>query len=385
MRTLSAALLASLLIPLPGCGGSSTTDPERPAGSLDFAEFDKAVEASIVALGLEGAAAVVVHRDLGVVHIRGYGAFASDRLFLIASSSKPLSAGVLMRLADQGLLDIDAPIGTYVGERWGDEKATLTVAQLLSNSSGLVGLMDDPGYGPYRCQYSSAGTLTSCAREIYEAADAGDITPPDTRFRYGGAQWQLAGGIAEIVSGKSWDQLVRETYLETCGAASLGYTNPFDGGSGFRYPDEFQGDHANLPDTDNPNIEGGAYITVEDYGRILLMHLRGGLCGKHRVLSESAVARMREDRIGAVYGGSTPHPTLRGYGLGWWVDRENDGVVASPGLYGAIPWLDARRGYGAFIAIEASAAERRHLWTLTRPILDRIFDEADLGAAQRKR
>src|SRR5690606_23290377 len=232
-----------------------------------------------------GAAAVVVHRDAGIVHVQGYGKFDEDRLFLIASSSKPLSVGVLMRLADQGLLDIDAPIGTYVGDMWGNEKAALTVAQLVSNSSGMVGLTDNPLYEPYRCQYSPDGTLNACAREIYEAEDADRVVPPDTRFRYGGGQWQLAGAIAEIVSGNSWEQLVRETYVEPCGTTSLGYTNPFGSGSGFRYPDWFDGDRTDAIDTDNPSIEAGAYITVEEYGKLLLMHLRGGRCGDHVVLS----------------------------------------------------------------------------------------------------
>lgn len=386
MRMLSAILLAALLPFVQGCAEDSPAGPSRPGGEgPDFSAFDDAVEASITALGLDGAAAVIVHRDLGIVHTRGYGAFAADRVFLIASAGKPISAGVLMRLDDQGLLDIDAPIGTYVAGRWGEEKAAITVAQLLSNSSGLVGLIDDPLYAPYDCQHSPTGTLTSCAQEIYEADDADDVVPPDTWFRYGGAQWQLAGGIAEVVSGKTWAELVRETYVEPCGTTSLGYTNPFSSGSGFRYPDWFRGDTTNLPSTFNPNIEGGAYITVEDYGKILLLHLRGGLCGSARVLSEGAVRRMREDRIGAVYGGDTRHPTLEGYGLGWWIERADDGVAASPGLYGAIPWIDEERGYGAFIAIEGSAAERRRLWSATRPILEEIFDEFSQEALRRGR
>ncbi len=62
--------------------------------------------------------------------------------------------------------------------------------------------------------------------------------------------------------------------------------------------------------TDNPNIEGGGYANVSDYGKLLLMHLRCGLCGEERVLSEDAVARMQEDRL-AEYGGTS----LSGGGL----------------------------------------------------------------------
>ena len=59
----------------------------------------------------------------------------------------------------------------------------------------------------------------------------------------------------------------------------------------------FQGDPANLPSSDNPNVERGLYIDAADYGKLLLMHLRDGQCDGGRVLSEAAVRRMREDRI----------------------------------------------------------------------------------------
>src|SRR5690606_33246929 len=152
----------SLSIVLAGCDSDDPADPGLP-GQPDFEIFDQVVSTAVSNLGLEGAAAVGVHRAAGSVHVQGYGTSDHDRLFLIASSSKPLSVGVLMRLADQGLLDIDAPIGTYVGDMWGNEKAALTVAQLVSNSSGMVGLTDNPLYEPYRCQYSPDGTLNACA------------------------------------------------------------------------------------------------------------------------------------------------------------------------------------------------------------------------------
>jgi CubicO group peptidase (beta-lactamase class C family) len=307
------------------------------------------------------------------VHLKGYGAFAPDRPFLIASSSKIVSVGVLMRLADQKRIDIDGPIGTVVGAAWGEGKAGLTVAQLLSNSSGLVGLLEEAAYPPYLCQFVPSGTLTACAQRIYRAADGDRVVPPDTRFSYGGGQWQLAGGIAELAGGKPWAQLIRETYVEPCGADSLGYTNPFSRAGANAYPAFFMANVANLDRTDNPSIEGGAYVTVGDYGKILLMHVRRGLCGENRVLSETAVARMQQDRIGPAYGGATQDPTLPGYGLGWWVDRVNP-VVADPGAYGSVAWIDNARGYGVFVALEATALLGAQLRIQTKPLVDGIFD-----------
>jgi CubicO group peptidase (beta-lactamase class C family) len=384
---------------VPACSSSDTApaagSSKDSGAALDFSRYDAAVSAFLEANNLKGASGVVVQKDLGIVHVKGYGEFASDRLYLVASSSKMVSVGVIMRLADEGKLDVDAPIGTYLTNWEPNGKPELEVAQLVSNSSGLVGLIDNPAYVPYLCQYSDAGALSDCAKTIYTANDAADRKPPDTQFHYGGGQWQLAGGIAEVVSGKKWADLVKETYVDPCGTPSLGYTNQFaktiqtDGiAAALSYPSYFSGDKSTLPVSDNPSIEGGLYTNVEDYGKILLMHLRGGNCDGNAVLSSNAVSRMREDRILAKYNGSTSGTAaaatgsdaaassgaLDGYGMGWWIDRVHEGVFADPGAYGAFPWLDLPRNYGAFLVIESNAGIGAQLWVAVKPALDEVFD-----------
>ena len=385
---------ASLFVLLAACASFACSGSGSPAASqaadagadvqgpsLDFTAFDSAVKAFLAQKGLPGASAVVVQKDYGIVHEMGYGQFAANRLYLIASSSKVMSVGILMRLADEGKLDINAPISNYLSA-FGTYKTDISVAQLVSNSSGLVTLADNPLYGPYLCQYLSGGTLTDCAKTIYTANDSADVHPPDTKFDYGGGAWQLAGGIAEVVSGKPWAELVKEAYVDPCGTSSIGYNNQYqrafgvnDGGVGaaLAYPPFFQADAGSLMLTQNPSVEGGAYTTAHDYGKILLMHLRGGVCDGGRVLSEASVATMQEDRIGRVYGGSTSDPNLQGYGLGWWVDRAHPGVVADPGAYGAIPFLDVPRKYAAMILLEASATDGGEILQITKPTLDAIF------------
>lgn len=371
--------------------------------ALDFTLFDAALSRFVTQHGLRGASAVIVHEQRGFVHSAGYGEYPANRVYLIASSSKILSMGVLVRLADQGALDLDAPIGTYLSS-WGNGKPDLTVAQLVSGSSGLVGIVDSLLYAPYGCQGNAATTLADCAKAIYTADDAAERVPADTEFHYGGAPWQLAGGIAEAVSGKSWAELVRETY-EPCGISGVGYTNAAalmsytpdaDGNlsiSGMGYPKTFDGNVDVLPTTENPNIEGGAYTAADDYGTVLLMHLRGGRCGDARVLSEDGVATMRKDRI-AAYGGNTEQQlrailsglkgdalqralTLSGYGMGWWVDSLETGVFHDPGVFGSAVWLDEGRGYAAFIGIEGNVALGAELAVAAKPAADAAFDERD--------
>jgi CubicO group peptidase (beta-lactamase class C family) len=199
--------------------------------------------------------------------------------------------------------------------------------------------------------------LQECAATIFTTPDDdADLAMPDTEFRYGGAQWQVAGATAEVASGKSWAQLIEEIYVEPCELETLGYTNQWAqrqiGANGFDYPTMFDADPATLLPTDNPNMEGGAYITTGDYAKLLLMQLRGGMCGDTQVLSEESLDRMHADRIGEVFGGSAREGV--GYGMGWWVEREAR-RISDPGAYGAVPWIDLDGGYAGYLVVEADA------------------------------
>src|SRR5690242_6805466 len=106
------ALLVALGTSAIACS-SSDADPNGGNGvnasGLDFSKYDAAISAFLTEHQLAGASGVVVHKDLGIVHVKGYGDYADDRLYLVASSSKMVSVGILMKLADEGKLDIDAP------------------------------------------------------------------------------------------------------------------------------------------------------------------------------------------------------------------------------------------------------------------------------------
>ena len=331
-------------------GAAATTS--HPTRRYDFSAVDPIVQRFIDARGLNGASLVVVDRDDGIVHEQYWGDFDRDRISFIASSSKMVTAGVLLHLDDGGLLDVDAPVADAVG--WGSGNPDITPAQLVSNSSGLVELLPDVGYRPYHCQFLAVGTLQACAERIFTTPDDDpDVVPPDSEFRYGGGQWQVAGGVAEAVSGKSWAELIDAIYIEPCGLTSFGYNNHFSqfpSEEPFAYPHEFDGELAQLEPTDNPNMEGGAYSNAVDYAGLLLMHLRDGVCGDTQVLSTEALARMHSDRIGPAYDGTTP--LGGGYGMGWWVDRTT-GIISDAGAYGAVPWLDVDAGYGAVLIVES--------------------------------
>ncbi len=366
----------------PATGPSLPPEPVVTAPrSYDFSEVSPIVEAFVAERDLDGAGLVIVDRDDGVVYEAYWGEFGPERVSLVASSSKMIVAGVLLRLDERGVLDLDRPIADLTGWQPEDPStatASVTVAQLLSNSSGFVGLGPTALYAPYTCQFDVDDDLERCGEAIFTtAADDRDVVVPDTEFRYGGGQWQVAGAVAEAVTGSSWDDLLAETYVEPCGIDSLGFTNQWAqfGPFTFEYPDEFDGDPAALARTANPNIEGGAYLTAPDYAELLLMQLRAGRCGDTRALSAESVERMHTDRVIERYG-PTGNPGLGGYGLGWWVRAPADGYVTDPGAYGAVPWLELADGYGVYLVVEENLLVGFDLASELGEPIDRAIDAA---------
>ncbi len=363
-RLVSAVLVA---VGAAACGDDARRSAVEPSPG-DFSAIDPVVREFVDDEGLDGAGFIVVDRDDGIVYEGYWGEFDAERVSFIASSSKMISAGVLLRLDEDGLLDIDAPVADAV--EWGSGNPDVTVAQLLSNSSGLVGLLDDPSYGPYGCQFDPGDELEACAAVVFTTPDDdADVVRPDSRFRYGGVQWQVAGAVAEAVSGSTWSELIDDIYVEPCRVDSLGFGNHVAAGGGFgRYPDEFG--PGELESTANPNIEGGAFIDAPDYARLLLLHLRGGACPGGRVVSASAIDRMHDDRVGATYGDAGASNI--GYGMGWRVDRTT-GRISDPGAYGSVPWLDLDDGYGAYLVIEDDNATGAALARRLEPVVHAIM------------
>lgn len=358
---------------------TNPTSNEAPVTPKGFAQVSQAVEDFVDRNGLNGAGLIVVDRDRGVLYHNHWGEFSVDRVSFIASTSKIISAGVLVHLHGREILDLDAPIGDVIN--YAGSLSDITPAQLLSGSSGIPGLQPDDLL--YICMFLPGSSLQECAAEgLSVAASDPRTVPPDTEFRYGGIQLQIAAAVAEIASGKKWADLIDEIYVRQCGTSSLGYTNPWVPlqATGGGYPD-WDGDVSLLPPTDNPHIGGGAYITTGDYGKLLSMHLNDGKCNGQTVLTPSGVDLMQQNRSGEMYGSPV------GYGMGWWTqsrrspyggstgeDSGNAGQqtlrLTDPGLYGSTVWLQPTEGFGAYLVVESTTAVGQRLARQLYPLVE---------------
>ena len=337
-------LLLSLC--LTACSDSSD-DNLLDRDAPDFTMADAWLEGFVAAEPLfPGGSMIIVDKHRGVIHKSAFGNQTEDSLVLLASTSKVPAVTLLMALHEDDNnvnFDIAAPIADYLP--WlGVWDPAITTENLLSNRSGIPGLLNiftrPDDYLPHLCQFLTNGTLLACAETLYTTPLPNlPSANPNTIFDYGGSQWQLAGGVAELVGGGTWHQLWDQYIAEPCDLKVARF------GNNLSIADSWDGNIDNLAGLENPSIEGGMMSDLDDYAKLISLHLNDGACGTNQVLSPDGVAFMRKDRSPAV-----------GYGMGWWIQAPKEGggvyLYDDPGFYGSISWIDTDRGYGGVVFFE---------------------------------
>src|SRR3954447_23677051 len=161
-----------------------------------------------IALGDETAAAAT-----GVLNLRTKASATNDSLFQIGSITKVWTAVLAMQLVDEGLIDLDKPVVTYLPEfRVADPEVTKTVTtrHLLSHTSGIDGdLFLDTGRGD------------DCLEKYVAAmADLQQNHPLGDTMSYCNSGFSVLGRMIEVLRGATWDAVLRERLFVPLGLTS---------------------------------------------------------------------------------------------------------------------------------------------------------------------
>lgn len=163
----------------------------------------------VAALGRRGR--IPTARAMGMAHIGQGIPMRADTPLGIASISKRLTAVAVMRLAERGVLSLDAPITTWLPDYRADVGARLTLRRLLSNSSGAP--------NPFRAVVEAEPSLLQPpyidTAEAVRRFATGDLTfEPGTRFDYVLSNWILVLAILEAVTGRPYPEAMRTLVLD---------------------------------------------------------------------------------------------------------------------------------------------------------------------------
>jgi beta-N-acetylhexosaminidase len=203
--------LEMVLMTAPDIGGLTQPSEQGGGQNLRWRQMDTLLKDSIQRHVFPGAALAVGYQGQ-LVYYEAFGRFeyspespavTTQTLFDMASLTKVISTTTLvMKLFDQGLLNLEYPLSRFYREFEGGSKGNITIRHLLAHSSGL------PGHLPF---YKDTQGETQIVQKILE-------TPldyePGTKNIYSDLGIILLGDIIEKLTGKPLDTLAKEKIFD---------------------------------------------------------------------------------------------------------------------------------------------------------------------------
>jgi CubicO group peptidase (beta-lactamase class C family) len=298
---------------------ASKSDLLRPPGSSEEANAPVNVDAilqSILGRGGErfGMAAAVLRGERiiaqGVAGVRKRGTaerITLDDRFHLGSCTKAMTATLVAMFVEEGRLNWTTTLDELFADTvkpmhpaW--EKVTMR--QVLAHRSGLPLDPDGPGWvfnhlflAPYaslrslpESMRSSEETLPQQRLEIArQALSRPPKIPPGTKYWYSNVGYILAGAVLEHLTGRAWEDLMRERLFQPLGISTGGFGPPGTAGK----TDQAWGHSSVLGkplDPGSPAAElplfyapaGLVHITITDWAKFIGLHLRGDPANPHR-------------------------------------------------------------------------------------------------------
>jgi CubicO group peptidase (beta-lactamase class C family) len=293
--TRPAATFAALLVLLLFVYASRTAPADAQAiEKLDG--FDAYVERVMAEWKIPGLAVGII-KEGKVVLAKGYGHRDVDKklpvtpqtLMAIGSNSKSFTVTLMGMLSDEGRLDWDKPVRTYLPDfELHDEVSArlMTPTDLVTHRSGL----------PRHDQVWLPATLSR--KELY--ARLRHLEPSATfrqRYQYNNLMFMTAGHLVERVTNESWDDLVRQRIFTPLGMIrSNTSVREMPKSDDYALPHvEREGKITAVPfrNIDAVGPAGSINSSIDDMLRYVQMHIDQGTAGSKAILSKRFAARMQ--------------------------------------------------------------------------------------------
>ena len=187
---------------------------------VKFERIDSLINASI-ADGAFPAAAIAIGNQDGIKKVAGYGTFtyeisrqiADSSIFDLASMSKVIgTTSAVMKLYEEGKLNLDAPIASYIPEFGQNGKDKVTIRQALTHSAGL-----EPFYPFYKMDIFTRDEILD-----YIFADSLKYEP-GTDMRYSDLGLIMTALVVEKIAGQSLGEYLSNNFFEPMGMKNTGY------------------------------------------------------------------------------------------------------------------------------------------------------------------
>lgn len=270
----------------------------------------------------------------------GVAVTVDDRVH-IGSDAKAMTATIAGTLVESGDLRWESTIGEVLGDKvpgLNPELADVTLDQLLSHSSGIP--TDTPELLDI---YFNANAFDHSVRELRLMAldawkDNAPVIPDVSPFQYANFGYMIAGMMMEEVTGKAWEQLIRERIFQPLGLDSAGIGAPatpglIDAAVGHDLDDDgtavprLWGAWADLPPILGP--AGRVHMSILDFARWGAWNAAKGGSGP-QIVAPATLDHLYTEKVRTPPRPNPPPgtPAEGGYASGWslekfdWADRE---------------------------------------------------------------
>jgi CubicO group peptidase (beta-lactamase class C family) len=290
--------------------------------------FDKMAESGLVGLSL-----ALVKGD-EVIYARGFGQrevarglpATPDTLYGVGSVTKSLTALSILKLAEEGRLELGDPVSRYVPFPFRPKGGTVTLDHLLSHTSGLPALAYGEAIIRHANRIGGKHLPIGGPEDIVtfmSGAEGWEEAAPGERWFYLNEGYALLGFIVERVSGRPYAEYVRDAILVPLGMTRSGFSREL-----LERDDDVAVPYVLYADRP-PEVgrylfrairsEGGLFSSVLELSRYLQLYF-GGVRG---IVSAKTLEAMMAPRVPLplqsvpeLWGESAPHRPAVHYGYG---------------------------------------------------------------------
>ncbi|MBL8169435.1 MAG: serine hydrolase [Acidobacteria bacterium] len=306
------------------CNLERKADPATTAKDA-LAGFDDVVNDAMKKLDVPGMAIAIV-KGKQVIYAKGFGyrdvekqlPVTADTLFAIGSSTKAFTTFVLGTLVDEGKVEWDKPLRTYIPWfKLPDASMTehLSVRDTVTHRSGLP-RHDLVWYNNFE------STREAFVRKLAYLEPSADLRQ---KWQYNNLMYLTAGYLTEVITGKTWEDAVRARIFDPLGMKRSNFSvADSQKDSDFAQPyAKRDGQVVKIPFRPITNIgpAGSINSSVNEMARWVSVHLNSGKYGDKKIAEAATVADMHTAHM--VTGAVNPEPEITGgeYGMGWFTDN----------------------------------------------------------------
>ena len=297
------------------------------AAEPDFSSLRRAIDVELDEKETPGAALALIQNDR-VIFSESFG-FANqekkipvtgDTLFQIGSMTKMMTAIVLTSLADEGKLDLNAPVGNYV-KGLSTEIAQLTSHQLLSQTSGLKDMAGE---------YGTSDEL-EFGKFIRSLKEDSLLAEPGMAFSYSNLNYAIAGLVIQEISGKPYADVMSERLFAPLGMNRTMYSpekvKKFHVANGYSSPKPKA--IQIVPTANDTRLwpAGYAFSTMNDLSRFAVALLNDGKLEGKQVIRSSVVKKVMKPSV------TIPTNVFENgnYGYGFFIHQQRSMTVKEHG------------------------------------------------------